>query len=1376
MRALSATFPIFVLLAACSGNKEELDVDGDGVESPADCDDTNPDIKPGALEVCDGVDNDCDGEVDEGAGSAYYVDSDNDGYGDALVPKVALCELVAGYTEQAGDCDDTDAAVNPDAQETCDDVDRNCDGSPTFGAVDVTSWYIDRDGDGYGWGPEFGGLDPVEACTAPGADYVDNGDDCNDSEPTANPLGSEVCNDIDDDCNGYVDDNPSDGEVLYTDADGDFFGDAGAAVNGCPGIGLVADATDCDDTNDEIYPGAEEVCNGGVDDDCDPSTDEDLVDGIIWYTDNDSDGYGDVEVTACLQPSNAVNRDGDCNDADDTIHPNAPEDCTAVDRDCDGDLVAGAADAEVYFLDADRDGFGRTSSSQASCTPLSGYSLVPGDCNDASDVIFPGAPELCNGGVDDDCNTLTDDDDSPDAISWYFDSDGDGYAGSVIVVVACEQPQDGYNTADDCDDTVATTYPGANDICDGGIDNDCDPLTDEEVVNVLYEDADFDGYGNNSVFELGCFPTGALTNAIPTGDDCDDTDPLINPYTTPDCTQDHCGTLATSETWRASITHVISCDVKVEGANSPELTIAPGAVVRFDAGTELRVGDTASGSIHIDASTPVTFTSSEPIPANGDYDGLYIGDNQDGSYIRGLIVEYAGGSANESAGIRLDLGDTLMELESVTATRNAGDGIRVITGKPLIHDSTLIDNDGNGLYVKASQGLSRLDQFGSDGPSLTGMVVTGNGDRAITVPGSHADEIGPSAPPPFGGDNLFLDPANPNGEDTIELLTGTMRTTGNWRNHAMPYYVAKNAVVTVEDGPEAILTVDDGITVYFDEGAELVIGNAAQGALYVGNYPNPSAPGDEVMFLADPALSANNLNWDGVKIGANGSDSEIAGLIVEEGGGNGKGNLWINASAPSIAYSVFQYSDNAGIYVDGTGAAPRITSTDMNYNDTYGLFVASTSGIYREIGSASFIDNSFVGNGTTSVALPPNYVGQLDESSTFADPNPTKRIRIHGGDVTDDALWQKLDADYEVLGSVYVEGPRDPVLEIAPQSVLYMARNSRFSMGADEDGALIIDAGSNPSDRVVFTSADPAPGPGDWVGMVIGENGPLRDQTTITGMDIEYAGSLGSLDSGAIRVQARDGGCPSYYTPQRNVALSYVSVLESGNIGLFMDEGSQASLDHVSVPLPLDGYCIGQDMRVPTCPAPLITAASDLSCAGVDLGYLNAASLAAIPPNVDFGLIALDGGTYASDVTIPALLTPILVSETIAVRGVTNPTLTIEDGTTLYFEADAGIEVGGFEPGELLVEGNGSQFLPADGNLWQGFTLSTSCYAEIQGGFVDGGGANGEAAIWVDGCDSGIIGDVTFANSYGTCDISIEYPYPAGFDISGAVSANICTP
>ena len=99
------------------------------VSDDRDCDDTNPDVHPTAAEICDSVDEDCDGEVDEYAGPVWYADEDGDGWGDEDADTVKACSAPQGYARE-GDCDDSDDSVSPTRDEDCGSgKDDDCDGA-----------------------------------------------------------------------------------------------------------------------------------------------------------------------------------------------------------------------------------------------------------------------------------------------------------------------------------------------------------------------------------------------------------------------------------------------------------------------------------------------------------------------------------------------------------------------------------------------------------------------------------------------------------------------------------------------------------------------------------------------------------------------------------------------------------------------------------------------------------------------------------------------------------------------------------------------------------------------------------------------------------------------------------------------------------------------------------------------------------------------------------------------------------------------------------------------------------------------------------------------------------------------------------------------
>ncbi len=514
-----------------------IDADGDGegsdtylveacdepsgfVGTAEDCDDGDASSRPGGTEACDEADNDCDGAVDEGVTTTFYADADGDGEGDPGTT-VEACEVPAGAVTDALDCDDDDASVSPAATELCDGTDNDCDGSTDEDdAADAATFYADGDADGYG-----DATSPTEACDAPTGTVSDD-TDCDDGDAAVNPGATETCEGDDLDCDGLVgDDDPDvlDATTWYADGDGDGWGTTATTTSACEGLsGWSALSGDCDDGDANASPLGTESCDE-ADNDCDGTVDEGVT--TTFYADADGDGEGDADTTveACDAPSGYVGDALDCDDTAASVTPSATELCDAVDNDCDGATdEASAADAATWYADADGDGYGDADSPELACDAPSGTVADSTDCDDGSSALSPGADEVCDG-VDNDCDSLVDDDDPDvtDAITWYLDADGDGYAGALYTTEACDMPSGFLGAVEDCDDTSTSINPEGFEDCND-LDDDCDDAVDEEGSTLWYADADGDGYGDPAVTTTDCEqPSGYVANS----DDCDDTGP-----------------------------------------------------------------------------------------------------------------------------------------------------------------------------------------------------------------------------------------------------------------------------------------------------------------------------------------------------------------------------------------------------------------------------------------------------------------------------------------------------------------------------------------------------------------------------------------------------------------------------------------------------------------------------------------------------------------------------------------------------------------------------------------------------------------------------------------------------------------------------------
>ncbi|MDP2314764.1 MAG: MopE-related protein [Pseudomonadota bacterium] len=1352
----------------CDGATDEalttafwLDADGDGhgdadlpvlacdapagaVADHADCDDADPAISPDAAEVCDGVDNDCSGVVDDGVLTVLFADADGDGHGDPDAPAEGCevgegfvltgddcddasdavhpgaeetdcldpvdynCDGSSGYADADGDghaacaeCDDTDPAISPDAAEACNTIDDDCDGeTDEAGATGESGWHADADADGYG-----DAAATTLACDAPEG-FVTDAADCDDADATVSPAGTETCDGADEDCDGTVDDGV--GSAWYTDADADTYGDPAAATYACDApTGTVADATDCDDADATVSPAGTETCNDR-DDDCDGTVDDDATDAGAWHYDGDGDGYGNAAVTAsaCDAPAGYVASADDCNDGAALASPAGVETCDGIDNDCDG--ATDESGAATWYLDADGDGYGDlTATTAASCTAPAGYVGTSSDCDDATASVSPAAAEACDG-LDNDCDG---DVDETGGLSFYADADGDGYGDATAVVAGCTLPAGYATNDDDCDDALTAIHPGAAETCDS-VDEDCDGTVDEDAGDTWYADADGDGYGAASPTTTSCTePAGYAA----TDDDCDDASSSYSPGASEVCddgldqdcdgtaddgcpdTVEHCGTISADETWSGEDIHHVTCDVYVQGTSAPLLTIEDGATVEFAPGAGLIVGYTSYGELWVDGHTDgVLFTSDDTRPSAGDWDGLYVGGYDRGTWIEGATIEYGGnnGYANVYA-----VNTTLLTILDSVIADSSNSGIYVSNATLDLSGSTVSDNADDGVSLTTNADLS------TSGPaSFSGNTLSGNGLYPLVVPAAYVGEI--DATNTFAG----------NATDYVYVYSGTVATDTTWYGLDVPYYVAGDVTFGVAAG--MTMTIADGAELAFASGAALNIGTSS----YVDFVVDGTTAG--VTFTSSRATPRAG-DWDGLSFGAYVQRAEFEGATIEYGGANGYGNLYVYYPevAISLTNSAITDSSTSGVYLAWLGDF-ALHDSDLSDNADYGLYAYDNATLD---GDLAFTGNT-VTNNDIGLSLPAQEVGALGDDGTYGG-NVSDDVELRADTFNYDATMRALDVPYHVVGDLTIgNATYRPTLTIEDGAELRFDSTTGLYAGTAAAGTLDVQGSTL---GVTFTSAEAVPAAGDWEGIYIGWHNLA---VYLRGATVEYGGDNG-YGNLYLYPSSQTGG---------TVLVEDSIVRYSSNTGLYAASSVDVEITGTTFEDNADyGVYFNSASALETTGEPTFTG-NTMTGNGLYPIVLDATSVDQLDASSTFtgngvDRIFVNEDTITTSGTWQDLDAPYYMNGDTRIEGATSPVITIEVGTSLLFNYYASLSTGQYSYGELQAVGTladpivftSAQPAPLAGD-WDGLLLATyDTGSALQYIEVSYGGENARGNIYL---------------------------------------------
>ncbi|MEN0064250.1 MAG: MopE-related protein [Myxococcota bacterium] len=1110
--------------------------------------------------------------------------------------------------------------------------------------------------------------------------------------------------------------DPSEEGAWYVDGDGDGFGDPNVMVDGCkPDDGWVTVALDCNDNDSDVFPGADEFCDG-IDTDCDGTLDDDnALDGTPWFFDADGDGFGtDTSATvACEAPDNHVATGGDCDDTRGDISPGAFEQCDDVDRNCDGDPVADATDAVTWYPDTDGDGFGDSANPLRACEQPDAYVFGGGDCDDSRAATAPGAAEFCDG-IDTDCDGMVDED-AQDALLWFADADGDGFGDSTTFAYACNAPLGFVDDDTDCDDG----------------DDDVNPNT------AWYRDSDRDGFGTGMAEFFQC--AAPASNYAPRDGDCADDDGLTYPGAPEQCLdgtvaegldndcdgaideacpQIHCGTIGADERWDANPDgHLVACDIFVQGDASPLLTILAGAHIAFEPGTSMYVGWADSGDVEVlgTAALPVVMTSSQDVPQPGDWHGLRISQYSDFSALSHLEVAYAGGNAALPGAVYISNPSLNLHLDHLDVHDSARDGLWMQSSNVTVTDSRFTDNALFGVNCIFG------DCFDGVPESFADNVATGNGAPM---------RVGLGDLPSVAANNVLTG----NVADEVVVPGGTVDEDATWHPVGVPVRFTGNLYVQDFAVPP-VLTLEGGLELLFDADVGFYVSDSFEGALVTDGSSTVT------MSATDPTTP-----WLGLELGPRATNAtHLENLTIQQA----RVGLATYMTDPLVLRDFEALNNSTGLAAYGTPL--DIDGSSFRYNTVAGLFLDRGASLSAPLTHCTVTDNL-----DAQVFLPAGSVHMLDPTSTFTG----SPIVVSGGQIDESVDWVDLGEPYAVTGDVSVYSTElgvTPVLTLADGVELQFLYGQSLRIAGSGPGDLVIAGNRTTGSGVVLDAYIPLPTPGQIPGPIGWEGLQLlpgiSSTTALSGFTIRNAGS-NRIRPGGLFVQGtatlsvedcliEDTDSYGIYVAAGAIDLTIrdCTIRRAASTDSFDGYGVYlvSNIDHR---LTVENSAIVDHDRFPVVLH--IEASGGLESVAGGSTYSSASST--------FDEVQVIGGTLTQSIVWEDIGVPYLVNGYLRVEGpFGSPSeLTIRDAE-VRFDSGAGMSVGESDYGELIAEDTtftSSHPSPQPGD-WYGIQIGAgTSVSVIRDSVVEYGGANGGSNLHVRSSSTTIV-DSTIQHSSG---------------------------